>query len=247
MYCSKCGKQVPDNAGFCVNCGQALAGPPVSPPPAVTPPAAPPNAIASPAGHYAAPPPGATYSPPPPAGTFAPQPGGVAGMPYVPPGQAVYVPSPFAGFWLRFVALIIDSIILVIGAATFIAVVVAIIGLGTLQNAFENSDNTGDFLPASIIMGILIVILGLTVGQWLYFAWMESSSNQGTFGKMALGLIVTDMQGRRVSFGRATGRYFSKIITGLIPFGIGYIMAGFTEKKQALHDMIASCLVLRKS
>jgi uncharacterized RDD family membrane protein YckC len=59
-------------------------------------------------------------------------------------------------------------------------------------------------------------------------------------------LIVTDWNDQPVTFGRATGRFFAKIITGLIPLGIGYIMAGFTEKKQALHDMIASCLVLRK-
>jgi len=82
--------------------------------------------------------------------------------------------------------------------------------------------------------------------MWLYYAWMESSSWQGTLGKKALGLIVTDLEGRRVTFGRATGRYFSKMITGLIPLAIGYIMAGFTAKKQAIHDMIAGCLVLRK-
>jgi uncharacterized RDD family membrane protein YckC len=76
---------------------------------------------------------------------------------------------------------------------------------------------------------------------------MESSPYQGTLGKMALGLIVTDLQGRPLSFARASGRFFGKIITGMIPFGIGYIMAGFTEKKQALHDMIAGCLVLRKT
>jgi uncharacterized RDD family membrane protein YckC len=76
---------------------------------------------------------------------------------------------------------------------------------------------------------------------------MESSQYQGTFGKMALGLIVTDLEGRPLSFARASGRFFGKIITGMIPFGIGYIMAGFTEKKQALHDMIAGCLVLRKT
>jgi uncharacterized RDD family membrane protein YckC len=64
---------------------------------------------------------------------------------------------------------------------------------------------------------------------------------------MALGLIVTDLQGQPVSFARASGRFFAKIITGMIPLGIGYIMAGFTEKKQALHDMIAGCLVLRKT
>jgi uncharacterized RDD family membrane protein YckC len=82
---------------------------------------------------------------------------------------------------------------------------------------------------------------------WIYNASMESSIHQGTLGKMALGLIVTDSQGRPIGFGHATGRYFAKIITGLIPLGIGYAMAGFTEKKQALHDMIAGCLVLRRT
>jgi uncharacterized RDD family membrane protein YckC len=76
---------------------------------------------------------------------------------------------------------------------------------------------------------------------------MESSRHQGTLGKMTLGLIVTDLQGRPIGFAVASGRYFAKIITGLIPLGIGYAMAGFTEKKQALHDMIASCLVLRRT
>jgi uncharacterized RDD family membrane protein YckC len=64
---------------------------------------------------------------------------------------------------------------------------------------------------------------------------------------MALGLIVTDLYGNRITFARASGRFFAKIITGLIPLFIGYILAGITEKKQALHDMIASCLVLRKT
>jgi uncharacterized RDD family membrane protein YckC len=74
---------------------------------------------------------------------------------------------------------------------------------------------------------------------------MESSAWQGTLGKKALGLTVTDLEGRRISFGRATGRYFAKIISTLI-LCIGYMMAGFTERKQALHDMIAGTLVLRK-
>jgi uncharacterized RDD family membrane protein YckC len=62
---------------------------------------------------------------------------------------------------------------------------------------------------------------------------------------MAIGIKVTDLNGNRISFGRATGRYFAKILSGMILM-IGYIMAGFTEKKQALHDMIASCLVVMK-
>ena len=78
---------------------------------------------------------------------------------------------------------------------------------------------------------------------WLYFALLESSTRQATFGKMALGLFVTDLEGNRLSFARASGRYFSKIISGMT-FTIGFLMAGFTAKKQALHDMIAGCLVL---
>ena len=72
---------------------------------------------------------------------------------------------------------------------------------------------------------------------------MESSAKQATLGKLALAIKVTDLNGNRISFGRASGRYFAKIISGLI-FCIGYIIAGFTEKKQALHDMIANCLVV---
>jgi uncharacterized RDD family membrane protein YckC len=79
----------------------------------------------------------------------------------------------------------------------------------------------------------------------LYYALLESSTWQGTLGKRALGLEVTDLEGRRISFGRATGRFFAKIISALILW-IGFIMAGFTEKKQALHDMIAGTLVIRK-
>jgi uncharacterized RDD family membrane protein YckC len=76
---------------------------------------------------------------------------------------------------------------------------------------------------------------------------MESSEWQATLGKKALGLVVTDMAGNRVSFGRSTGRHFGKMLTNLIPAFIGYIMAGFTDKKQALHDMLAGCLVLRRN
>jgi len=87
-------------------------------------------------------------------------------------------------------------------------------------------------------------ILGGVVG-WLYFAMMESSSTQGTLGKMALGIKVTDLNGGQIGFGKATGRYFGKIISALILL-IGYIMVAFTEKKQGLHDMMAGCLVVNK-
>jgi uncharacterized RDD family membrane protein YckC len=83
-----------------------------------------------------------------------------------------------------------------------------------------------------------------TVISWLYYALMESSAKQATLGKMAIGIVVTDLDGHRISFGRATGRYFGKILSGLI-LGIGFLMAAFTEKKQALHDILASTLVVK--
>ncbi len=102
--------------------------------------------------------------------------------------------------------------------------------------------------PAQIgaLLSLVFVLAGVAIlGQWLYFAYLESGEKQGTWGKQMLGIYVTDLTGNRISFGRASGRFFAKIISGLIPLGIGYIMAGITERKQALHDMIASCLVLR--
>ncbi len=102
------------------------------------------------------------------------------------------------------------------------------------------------FIPLGILS--LLPILGIViniVGIWLYFALQESSEHQATLGKRALNIYVTDLQGRRISFGQATGRHFGKIISGFI-LGIGYMMAGFTEKKQGLHDIMASTLVKRR-
>ena len=82
------------------------------------------------------------------------------------------------------------------------------------------------------------------IAGWLYFALMESSSSQATIGKMALSLRVTDLSGERVTFGRASGRHFAKWIS-ILTFFVGFMMAGWTAKKQALHDMIAGTLVVR--
>jgi len=163
----------------------------------------------------------------------------------------------YAGFWRRFVAYIIDE--LLIGAVTFIILLPLYIIFGVGFFAFEDFDGYGDFSNAVFIqhynddvkVGVVlgIIFFGLMIAaiaiilQWLYYALMESSSKQATLGKMAIGIKVVDLNGNRITFGRATGRYFGKILSGLI-LNIGYIMAGFTERKQALHDMIASCLVI---
>lgn len=98
---------------------------------------------------------------------------------------------------------------------------------------------------ALTLLGIWVFIVPVVLAEgWMYYALMESSSYQGTLGKRALGLKVTDLGRARITFGSATIRYFSKILSALM-LHIGFIMAAFTEKKQALHDIIASCLVIR--
>ena len=165
---------------------------------------------------------------------------------YVPMQGTIAVPRPYAGFWLRFLAYIIDNIVLGVIFGVIVLLAIAAVGVGYFRAVFQGmQDGTGEFpvaLVSAIVMGALLTL----VASWIYHAWMESSEYQATLGKMALGMIVTDLNDRPISFARASGRFFAKIITGLIPLGIGYIMAGFTEKKQALHDMIASCLVLKR-
>jgi uncharacterized RDD family membrane protein YckC len=222
MFCSKCGAQMNPGAGFCPNCGQPApaAAAPGIPIPAVTGSGAPIVAEAFP--------------------------GGAAPVQYVAPLQPILAPRPYAGFWLRLVAYLIDSIVLTVILCILIGVGVLLVGFTYIRAATHNM-NPEDPAFASMIFGwTMLLVAALLIPIWLYFAGMESSAHQGTLGKMALGLIVTDLNDQRISFGRATGRFFSKVIITGNTFTIGYIMAGFTEKKQALHDMIASTLVLRK-
>ena len=136
-----------------------------------------------------------------------------------PAGQApLPVAAPavqYGGFWIRFVAYLIDWIFVGI-----ISGVIAGVSLG----------------PAGIVAFLVV--------PWLYEALMLSSEPRATLGKMALGMVVTDVGGARLTFGRATGRHFAKYLSAFI-LCIGFIMAAFTARKQALHDMIADTLVMR--
>ncbi|MGC1107696.1 MAG: RDD family protein [Candidatus Acidiferrales bacterium] len=152
----------------------------------------------------------------------------------------------YAGFWLRLVAYLIDMVILVCAELAFALILIFGTGLIAVIRRLPENPTPDEIFTGAVIFALIVFAVGMTALLWLYYACMESSRFQGTLGKMALGLIVTDLRAQPVSFGRATGRFFAKFITGLIPLAIGYIMAGFTAKKQALHDMIASCLVLRK-
>jgi uncharacterized RDD family membrane protein YckC len=167
-------------------------------------------------------------------------------LPPIPASAPVPAPLRYAGFWLRVVAALIDGVIL---AIPFFLVVIRPISRFRRFGFLARRDALGPPDPAimvPVILGIVFATTFFMIVKWLYFAGMESSARQATFGKAAMSLRVTDLQGRRLSFGHASGRFFATIITEFIPFGIGFIMAGFTEKKQALHDMIAGTLVLRK-
>jgi uncharacterized RDD family membrane protein YckC len=154
----------------------------------------------------------------------------------------------YAGFWLRFLAYIIDAIVLGIFQGPILIGGAMMMGLGSaIANLPRGGDLFATGLPPIFAAFLSLFVLVAIVGGWLYHALLESSEWQATLGKKVLGLAVTDLAGARVSFARVSGRHFAKFISSFIPFGIGYILAGVTEKKQALHDMIAGCLVLRKT
>jgi uncharacterized RDD family membrane protein YckC len=151
----------------------------------------------------------------------------------------------YGGFWLRFLAYLIDGAVIMLGVFVVAIPLVFLTGLGTLLSRIrpeEDFNDAGFWLIMALIFLLATVSLAVT---WLYHALMESSEWQATVGKKFLDLVVTDLAGRRVSFWRATGRHFAKIVSNLI-YPFGHIMAGFTGQKQALHDMIAGCLILRR-
>ncbi|MFZ4412628.1 MAG: RDD family protein [Bacteroidales bacterium] len=151
----------------------------------------------------------------------------------------------YAGFWLRFVAIIIDGIIIGIAQTILISPILALAGISIFKFSTNSLSDVETIGAIGALVGILtLAVLVGTVAKWLYFALMESYRG-ATIGKMAMGIKVTDMEGNQINFLRATGRYFGKIVSGMILL-IGYIMAGFTEKKQALHDIMANCLVVKK-
>ena len=214
VYCNRCGAQNSALAKFCSNCGTPFTAD------AASAPATPAGVTPSPQGPAQPPSPPVQYTPPAVPAT------------YVAPAPAIR----YGGFWIRVVAAIIDGILLGI-------VVFPVLGILGLSIGLAGSQVSMPEIGVHLVRGIVGWVLFMGAG-WLYEAGLESSSKQATVGKMALGLKVTDEDGRRISFARASARYFSKILSRMILL-IGYIMVGFTQRKQGLHDMIAGTLVTR--
>lgn len=145
----------------------------------------------------------------------------------------------YAGFWRRFFALVLDLILLIVGEMVVLLTIGGSIALITLLGKKE--------VPFEMIrsfFGGFGLILFFVI-NWLYFVLMESSSKQATFGKMMMKIIVTDMNEKRITTGKANARYWCKVISGFT-LSLGFVMAGFTLKKQAFHDKIVKTLVLNE-
>jgi len=154
----------------------------------------------------------------------------------------------YAGLGRRFVAFIVDFILISLFGIIVVAffnqangimylyyIVTAHAPISSLTEAGTPIAALGPIVAA---VGLLVIVV-----PWLYYAGFESSRGQATPGKVLMRLEVTDLEGNRISFGRATLRFFGKFISTLIIF-IGFLMIGLTKKRQGLHDKIAGCLVL---
>jgi uncharacterized RDD family membrane protein YckC len=161
-----------------------------------------------------------------------------------PPVAYVAAPaSPYGGFWIRLMAHLLDHVILGAVAAPLFFIMAMPTILRVAHEAERNQEPSPEMI-VSILSSVFFYVVVAFAGQWLYEAWLTSSSWQGTIGKRVLRLKVVDEAGNRISFGRATGRFFAKILSSMF-FCIGFLMIAFTERKCGLHDMLAGTVVLR--
>lgn len=232
LFCTKCGELNEASAKFCRRCGapQPSAGTAAEAAPTTGSPADALRPTAWPTGSAA----GSYRQPPPPPVIEA-------------PGYAPVSPVPtfrgYGGFWIRVLALLID------GAVISAALIPVQIIFGGAMAAMGGGMRSGRIRHPEEAMLVILPMVGVyivtaLVVSWLYEALLTSSSKQATLGKMALGLKVIDKQGERLSFWHATGRYCAKWVNSLT-LGIGWLVAGFSARKQGLHDMIAGTYVVR--
>jgi uncharacterized RDD family membrane protein YckC len=164
--------------------------------------------------------------------------GSVGSLPAAPVATARY-----AGFWPRLGGWLIDQIIIAI-PFNIVSDLLVSYNQPTVTTTTDAGGSVhihwhGDWLT----LGLLL--LASTITTWLYTSILQSSSRQATVGQGALGLIITDVDGNRISFARASGRYLATFLTSLT-FGIGYLMVIWTKRKQTLQDMIAHTVVVPK-
>ncbi len=137
----------------------------------------------------------------------------------------------YAGFWKRYAAYFIDYILLTVVTLP-LSMIINVMG--------ASSGNEG--VQVALTLVVMLLSLVISIG---YYAGFHASRGGATLGKMAVGIKVVRGNGERISFLRAFCRYLATIVSSLILM-IGFIMAAFTERKQALHDMMCDTLVVDK-
>jgi uncharacterized RDD family membrane protein YckC len=158
----------------------------------------------------------------------------------------------YAGFWLRVSPAVLDSIVLALALGVFVSFVAIAKGTPAAFLNLKPGDPPSAIVAAFGKPALFAILCFFVVSGWLYYALLESSPWQGTLGKKFFGLYVTDMDGNRISFGRASRHYFCGHFLLCVPtigflyFTTDCICAGLTARKQALHDAIVGCLVLRR-
>ena len=152
------------------------------------------------------------------------------------PGTPSQAATEYAGFWRRFWAGTIDLLLEAAGALAVTYVIDQVLDRVGGMLGYERS--------ISKIASGMAFILVLAIGSWLYAAFAESSPRRATIGKRLMGLQVVTGMGGQLSFGQATVRHFMKFLS-LFSAGVGFMMAGWTRRRQALHDIPLDCTVVR--
>ena len=153
---------------------------------------------------------------------------------FIPQKPPVSACKSYVSFWIRVDAFLTDFVTLYV--IMLVSTLILIHCLAYLTSVTLNE--------MAMIVFAFLLLYGL-IGVWLYFSLFESSRKQATPGKLCLCIKVVGSDGSRISFGRATARYFGKFLS-VLTLGMGYIMVGFTSKKQGLHDIIAKCFVVKR-
>jgi uncharacterized RDD family membrane protein YckC len=161
-----------------------------------------------------------------------------------------YVPSP-AGFWKRFVAYFIDFLLVQVVLNVLLTPVLFFIGLDDLDLDFvDASDPEAIATLTNALLGLVPSLMWLTIASTLgyvllagaYFIGMEASSRQATFGKQAVGIKVTALDGTRPTLGQVFGRFVAAALSWLT-LNLGHALAGWTRERRALHDFLAGTRV----